>query len=324
MKTKVIAGILLSALLVYLSLRGIDFRGLAEGFRTLRYGYVPSILAVLLLMQVLRSVRWGLILRPLARIDQFTLFSVTSVGFFAIVSIPARLGELARPYLISRRSGIKMSSALGTILVERVLDSLTVLCVAVFVLFLMPLPPWLVRASVFFFLATLALFAVMIFMILKQEASLRLLSRLSRKLPLRFADALTRAVRHFLDGFRIIADPLLLAVVAALSILIWLVDAAAIYLLFLAFGFQLPITAAFVLMIILIIGIAVPTAPGFIGNWHYFCILGLSLFDIPRTDALTYAIVYHTLAIGIVILLGLVFLPFNRFSVAELRRQASL
>src|SRR5674536_356652 len=71
-------------------------------------------------------------------------------------------------------------------------------------------------------------------------------------------------------------------------------------------------------MIILIIGIAIPTAPGFIGNWHYFCILGLGLFGIPKTDALTFAIIYHALSIGIVILLGLLFLPFNRFSVADL------
>jgi uncharacterized protein (TIRG00374 family) len=188
----------------------------------------------------------------------------------------------------------------------------------------MPLPPWLIRTSVFFLLVTLALLAVMIFMILKQDASLRLFSRLSRKLPPRFADALNRAVRHFLDGFRIIADPALLAIVTALSILIWLVDAVAIYLLFHAFGFQLPIAAALTLMIILIIGIAVPTAPGFIGNWHYFCILGLSLFEIPRTEALAFAIVYHTLAIGIVIVLGVAFLPFNRFSLADLRRQSSL
>jgi hypothetical protein len=82
------------------------------------------------------------------------------------------------------------------------------------------------------------------------------------------------------------------------------------------------VVAAFVLMIILIIGIAIPTAPGFIGNWHYFCILGLDIFGIPKTDALTFAIIYHFLSIGIVIVLGLIFLPFNRFSVSDLRQQA--
>ena len=322
MKKKVIAGLVFSALLVYLSVRGIDFQGVAEGFRTIHYGYVPPTLALLFLMQVLRSFRWGLILSPLAKIDQLSLFSVTSVGFLAIVAIPARLGELARPYLITKKSCLKMSSALGTIIVERVLDSLTVLVIAVFVLFFIPLPPWLVRASVLFLLATLALLAVMILMILKQEASLRILAMLSGKLPARYAEGLNRLIHHFLQGFRIMVNPALLASVTGLSILIWLIDVLAIYLLFLAFGFQLPAAAAFVLMIILIIGIAIPTAPGFIGNWHYFCILGLSLFGVPRTDALTFAIIYHALSIGIVVILGLAFLPFNRFSVADLRRQA--
>lgn len=322
MKKKVIAGLVFSTLLVYLSVRGIDFQGMAEGFRTIHYGYVLPTLALLLIMQVLRSFRWGLILSPLAKIDQLSLFSVTSVGFLAIVAIPARLGELARPYLITKKSDLKMSSALGTIIVERVLDSLTVLVIAVFVLFFIPLPPWLVRASVLFLLATLALLAVMILMILKQEASLRILAMLSGKLPARYAEGLNRLIRHVLQGFRIMVNPALLASVTGLSILIWLIDVLVIYLLFLAFGFQLPVAAAFVLMIILIIGIAIPTAPGFIGNWHYFCILGLNLFGIPRTEALTFAIIYHALSIGIVVILGLAFLPFNRFSIADLRRQA--
>jgi uncharacterized protein (TIRG00374 family) len=321
MKKKMIAGLLLSALLVYLSIRGIDFQGVAEGFRTIRYGYVLPALALLLLMQVLRSVRWGLILSPLAKIDQLSLFSVTSVGFLAIVAFPARLGELARPYLITKKSPLKMSSALGTIIVERVLDSLTVMVIAVFVLFFTPLPPWLVRASVLFLLATLALITAMILMIIKREASLRFLAPLTRKLPAGFAERLDRLIFHFIEGFRIMVDPALLISVTGLSLFIWLVDVLAIHLLLLAFGFQLPVAAAFVLMIILIIGIAIPTAPGFIGNWHYFCILGLSLFDVPRTEALTFAVIYHALSIGLVVVLGVAFLPFNRFSVADLRRQ---
>jgi len=321
MKKKVFVGLALSALMVYLSIRGIDFQGVADGFRNIRYGYVLPALALLLLMQVLRSVRWGLILSPLAKIDQLSLFSVTSVGFLAIVAFPARLGELARPYLITKKSSLKMSSALGTIIVERVLDSLTVLVIAVFVLFFIPLPPWLVRASVLFLLATLILLAVMILVIIKREASLRVLAPLIRKLPARFAEGLNRLIGHFIEGFRIMIDPALLISVTGLSFFIWLVDALAIYLLLLAFGFQLPVSAAFVLMIILIVGIAIPTAPGFIGNWHYFCILGLTLFDVPRTEALTFAVIYHALSIGLVVVLGVAFLPFNRFSIADLRRQ---
>jgi uncharacterized protein (TIRG00374 family) len=322
MKKKVIAGLALSALLVWLSIRGIEFRGLIDGFRMIRGGYILPAVAVLLLMQILRSIRWGLILRPIGKVDQLSLFSVTSVGFLAIIAIPARLGELARPYLITKKSSIPMSSALGTIFVERVLDSLTVLIIAVVALIFTPLPPWLVRSSILLLLATIAISTMMILMIVRRDATLRILAPLIEKLPARYAGAVNRLIDHFIKGFGIMVDPARLLWVIFLSIVIWLVDVVAIYLLFLAFGLHLPVAAAFVLMIVLVIGIAIPTAPGFIGNWHYFCILGLGLFGIPKTDALTFAIIYHAISIGIVILLGLLFLPFNRFSVADLRRQA--
>jgi hypothetical protein len=321
MKKKVIMGLLLSALLVYLSIRGIHFADVAAGFRTIRYGYIPAVLAVMFLMQLLRSIRWGLILRPLEKIDQLSLFAVTNVGFLAIIAIPARLGELARPYLITKKSRIAMSAALGTIFAERVLDSLTVLIIAVFVLFFTPLPQWLVRSAVLFCFLMFAIVSGMILMIAKREASLRFLAPLIAKLPERHAEGVNRLIRHFIEGFRIMITPALLGSVAGLSAVIWLVDVLAIYLLFLAFGFQLPVVAAFVLMIILIIGIAIPTAPGFIGNWHYFCILGLSLFGVPKTDALTFAIIYHFLSIGVLMILGLACLPFNHFSIVDLRRQ---
>jgi uncharacterized membrane protein YbhN (UPF0104 family) len=103
MKKKVIVGLALSGVLLYLSLRGIHFPSVAESFRTIRYSYLLPALALIVLMQFLRSYRWGLMLSPLAKIDQFSVFSVTSVGFLAIIAIPARLGELARPYLITKK-----------------------------------------------------------------------------------------------------------------------------------------------------------------------------------------------------------------------------
>ncbi|MCG6536629.1 MAG: flippase-like domain-containing protein, partial [Syntrophales bacterium LBB04] len=109
--------------------------------------------------------------------------------------------------------------------------------------------------------------------------------------------------------------------VLMLSLLIWLIDVLAIYMLFMAFNFTLPTVAAFVLMLILIIGIAIPTAPGFIGTWHFSCVLGLGLFGIAKTNALAFAIVYHFWAIGLTVVLGLCFLPFLNFSFADLWKE---
>ena len=303
-----------------MSVRGINLQDVFRDLKKIQLSYVIFFILLIILMQWLRSYRWGVILQPMEKIDQFSLFSVTSVGFLAIASIPARIGELARPYLISKRSSIKMSSALGTILVERVLDSFTVLAIAVIVLFLTDLPPWMIKSSIIFFLLALVMFCFIIFLILRRDAALKLINRILSKLPGKFAHKIDELIHHFIDGFQVITNIKFLLYLFFLSALIWLVDVLAIYMLLKAFGFTLPVMASFVVMIILIVGIAIPTAPGYIGNWHFACILALSLFGLAKAEALSFAVVYHFLSMVIVVVLGVAFLPFNKFSISDMKK----
>jgi uncharacterized protein (TIRG00374 family) len=321
MNKKVILGILISAVLVYLSVRGINFQDIIGDLKKIRVNYILVFLILAVLMQWLRSYRWGIILRPLEKIDQLSLFSVTAVGFLAIAAIPARLGELARPYLIAKRSKIKMSSALGTVIVERVLDSFSVLTIAVIVLLLNDLPSWMIKSSVLLFVMTLLMFFCILGLIWRREKALRLINGILRKLPGKFAHKIDELIHRFIDGFQIIVNIKLLLYLFFLSALIWLVDVLAIYVLLEAFGFTLPAMASFIVMIILIVGIAVPTAPGYIGSWHYSCILALGLFGIAKPEALSFAVVYHFLSMIIVVILGVVFLPFNKFSISDMKKQ---
>lgn len=322
MKKNLIIGSALSILLVYLSVRGIDFGGVVDGLKSVKYSYLLLFLAAVVFMQLLRSLRWGEILRPLDKVDLFSLFSVTNVGFLAIIALPARLGELARPYLIAKKSRIKMSSALGTIFVERVFDGLSILVIAAFVpLFLSELPQWLINSSIIFSAITVGTLFFMIILIAGKERATGLLNPLINKLPERYATKIHGLIHHFIDGFQVFTDLKQLTRVAILSLLIWLINVGAVCLMLLAFSFNLSIAAAVVLMVILIIGIAIPTAPGFIGNWHYACILGLGLFGIPKTDALAFAIVYHFFSLLLTLFLGLAFLPFNRFSMTDFKQQ---
>jgi len=321
MNKKVILGILISVVLVYLSIRGINLQDVFRDLQRIQFSYVISFIILVMLMQWLRSYRWGVMLQPMEKIDQLSLFSVTSVGFLAIASIPARIGELARPYLISKRSSIRMSSALGTILVERVFDSFTVLAFAMIVLFFTDLPPWMIKSSIIFFLLALVMFCFIIFLILRRDAALKLINGILSKLPGKFAHKIDELIHHFIDGFQIITNIKLFLYLFFLSALIWLVDVLAIYILLESFGFGLPIMASFVLMIILIVGIAIPTAPGYIGNWHFACVLALSLFGLAKAEALSFALVYHFLSMIIVVVLGVAFLPFNKFSIPDMKNQ---
>jgi len=321
MNKKLIFGIVLGIVLIYFSVRGIHFNETLAHLKKIHLGYVALSLLFIVSMQILRSYRWGVILQPMEKIPQVTLFSVTCVGFLAITAIPARIGELARPYLIAKKSSIKMSSALGTVIVERVLDSLTILAITIAVLVMQDLPSWMIKSGILFFILTLLLIAVIIGLVWRREDAVKIIDRILRLLPGKLAQKVSTVIHHFIDGFLVITDVRRLLYLLFLSAVVWLTDVAAIYVLLLAFDFTLPVLAAFVVMVILVAGIAIPTAPGFIGNWHYACILGLSLFNIAKPEAFSFALVYHFLSIAIIVIFGVIFLPFNKFSISEMTRQ---
>ena len=329
MNKKFILGILISIIsivLVYLSVKEINLHDVLRDLKKIQLSYVLLFILLSFFMQWLRSYRWGVILQPMEKIDQLSLFSVTSVGFLAIASIPARIGELARPYLISKRSSIKMSSALGTILVERVLDFLSVLTIAVVVLFYIDidLPSWMITSSVLLFFLTLVIFCCILCLIWRRDKSINIINKILSKIPGKFANKIDELIHQFIDGFQIITNIKLLLYLFFLSALFWLVDVLAIYvLLCLAFGFNLPVMASFVVMIFLIAGIAMPAAPGFIGNWHLACFRAVFIFGLAEADALSFALVYHFLSMVMVIVLGVTFLPFNKFSISEMKNQMS-
>jgi hypothetical protein len=167
----------------------------------------------------------------------------------------------------------------------------------------------------------LGLVFLMIFLSFRRENAMQAAEFVIRRIPGRFAAPIRGMILHFIDGFGIIRDARLLVQVGALSLVIWVVDVAIIYAMFAAFSLPLSVTAALILMVILLIGIAIPTAPGFIGNWHYACILGLGLFGIAKAEALPFAVVYHFISVLFIVAMGLPFLPFMKFSLADLQRQ---
>jgi glycosyltransferase 2 family protein len=321
MKTKLIAGLLLSLVLVWLSLRGIDMEEVYKGFRKVHIPFIIYSTAVMFLIQILRAVRWGLILKPLDDISKFTIFSITNVGSLAIVAIPARLGELVKPYLIAKKSRLSIGSALGTVFIDRMLDIAVILIVAVTVFFVTPLPSLLFRFGFILLLLLIAILALGAFTLFWKEKAKQILAPLIKIFPTRYVTLMNKLTNQFIEGFSILNNPAPLIAIMFISLSIWLANVLAIYFFFMAFNLNLPLTAAFTIMIILIAGIAIPSAPGFIGNWHYACVLGLGFFGVAKTSALSFAILYHAVSVGLILTLGLVSLPFNSFSIADLRHR---
>ncbi|MFH1327749.1 MAG: lysylphosphatidylglycerol synthase transmembrane domain-containing protein [Candidatus Bathyarchaeota archaeon] len=321
---KLIFGIIVSIFFIYLSIRGVEYEEVFKALANIKYIFLAPAIMFFLCISFLRSLRWGIVLSPIAIIKQKRLYPITCVGYMAITLIPMRIGEFIRPYLVGNEAKIPLSSALATVIVERVADVLTVLGILFLAVFSSTLPGWLSKSGYSALLILVVLISLMLILYYKTEFTLNLFAPLLNKVPKKLSVKIEEIVRNFGTGLKIISNPKRLIYTLLLSVLIWVFSALAIYSLFLFQNLQLPLISAFVVLVITIIGITLPAAPGFIGNFQFGCIVALSIFHLPKGDALAFSMVFYFLGIGINILLGLVFLHTIRISFKDIMNKFTI
>ncbi|MCX8045133.1 MAG: flippase-like domain-containing protein [Desulfobacterota bacterium] len=317
MKKNLVIGLIISGICVFFAVRGINFSEVAASLKSASYGYLVPVIIVVVLGLYLRCYRWGIILRSLASYDQKTLFSIGSIGFMAVCVLPARLGEFARPYLVKRKSGVRMSATMATIIVERVFDLLALMLVLFAVLLKVSLPPEIFKAGITMLTISFSLFVVLIFLAVKKEFSLNTIERITIALPPRIKQPLLRLAHSFIEGLQMLPDIKKTLYVGALSFVIWLVVGLSNYVLFFAFSFDLSLINAYAILVVVALGVMLPAAPGFVGTYHYACVLGLTAFGISKSAAFSYAVALHFIQLVPVIMLGLIFLPLEHLSLAQ-------
>jgi uncharacterized protein (TIRG00374 family) len=314
MKKNIIIGCIISGIFMFLAVRGINFSEVVRSFRSANYLYAVPILLIVLLVLFFRSYRWGIILEPRIKYPQWPLFIITAIGFMTISILPARLGEFTRPLLVKQKSGIRISSTMATIVVERVFDLLTLMVVLGMVMLTIPLPPEIFKTGLIILIIVLAVLVLLMLLVGKKELSLKILNSIFDKLPGRVGAFIKNQLHAFIEGLEILPDVKKTLYVGFLSAIIWGLLALSCYLMFFAFGFKLSLINAFALTVIIAIGVMLPAAPGFVGNYHYACVLGLKFFGVNEAAALSYAIALHFLQLIPVIGIGLALLPSQKIS----------
>ncbi|MBV9945978.1 MAG: flippase-like domain-containing protein [Myxococcales bacterium] len=144
---KLAASLLITCGIVYTIHKG-GMKFLPEGgdFQSVRWWTIPVYVVSLVGLNWFRSVRWRFLLRSIAEVPKRRLFAVSVVGFAAILLLPFRIGEIARPYMIrtrpeDRRPGepaITMTAATSSVIAERIIDGLYLSIVLAFALFFVP------------------------------------------------------------------------------------------------------------------------------------------------------------------------------------------
>ncbi len=306
---KIILGTAIGTLFLYFSLRGLDMKGLSDGLSRVKIVYFIPIAVIFFIIPYLRSLRWGIIISPIKKISQKELFPIACIGFMAIILVPMRFGELIRPYLLKEKLKIPFSSGLATIFVERILDVLIILFIFIGVIIFSPLPDWFVKSGYTLAGGFVVMMLCLTVFYLKTDDSIRFLQPIIRSFPHGLKEAINGFIYNLAEGVKVVGNPRRLLAALVLSILIWGLNGAALYILFFSHSFGLPIVVAFIVLVALIAGISMPTAPGMLGNFQYPIIATLSLFGVPKDDAFIFSMLYYIIGLGIAVLLGMLFLP---------------
>jgi uncharacterized protein (TIRG00374 family) len=298
-------GILLSAAFLYFAFRGIAFAEVAAHVRRANIGLLLLSAVAATCIFPLRALRWRPILDPVAPNLPFSrLWSATAIGMMINNVVPARAGEFARAYALSRSTpAVPFPAAFASLAVDRLFDAVVVL-VLMFGAMLDPAFPRgatfmdrpVASYATFFLLVTVAGIAVLYLVVLFPARVLRVYELLARRLAPRLETRGREALASLASGLSVLRTPGRFAAVFGWTVVHWLVNALAFWIAFRAVGIRSPFSAALFLQGLIAIGVAIPQAPGFFGVFETFGKYGLGIYGVPPDTAVTWAIGFHFLS----------------------------
>jgi uncharacterized protein (TIRG00374 family) len=308
--TRTLLGLAISALALYLAMPPrSEWANVAEAFGRVHYGYVVPIALVAVYSVVVRCQRWQLLLRPVGHVALLPLLSATAIGFFCNMVLPLRIGEVVRPVLLSRRTSVPISSVLASVVLERLLDMLTILVFLGLVMTLVPVSDTVRQSGLAFMLLAVVAIAIVVGLQRQHPFALGAIRWLLARLPARPRERGEAALQSFIDGLQGIGDGRALLRILGYSIYLWIVIASAFGIGFLACDLPVPFVIGSFAMVTVVAGaVSAPSAPGFIGTFQAGCILALAMFGVSRADAVPYAFVVWGAQWLTQIILGVVFL----------------
>jgi glycosyltransferase 2 family protein len=278
----------------------------------------------------IRAFRWRKLLAPIGPTRYRTVFRTGVIGFAALSILPARVGDLLRPYLLAKQEGLPFSAAFATIVMERVLDLVAVLALmAVYVWGFADTSTWKphllapieVAAAVGGAIA-IGLLIVMWVLASHPERIGALVHSTDRFLPHHLARQLGGLASTFSSGFAVAREPRGFFVALLWSFPLWVAIASETFVVSRAFDINFPFSGTFLLQLLLVGGVAVPT-PGGVGSYHEAYRFGVTnFFGAPNGRAVAAAIVVHAIAFMPVLLLGAVFMAQDGLSLGRLKALA--
>jgi uncharacterized protein (TIRG00374 family) len=316
-------GILISLVCLVLVLWNIDYREVLDALGRANYAWLIPAMVPFAGTIASKVLRWQLLFPgDHARIRREKLLSALMISYALNTILPARLGELARAYVIGESENVSKSLAFSTIVVEKVLDVLTLLLFLVLLLPFVTLPSWIQQSAMVLAPVFLGLFVALLALAYQRTRTLALLHSVVGRFPGMGAERLLASLDSALSGFDVLGSLQTNLVLWGWSIAVWATSGLFMLLVMFAFHIDAPPTAAFLLLCVTSLGMTVPSSPGYIGVYHWLVVSTLQIFGVERELALSFAFAIHAITFVPLTLLGIFYMMRENYSLQRIERGA--
>ncbi|MBD3234520.1 MAG: flippase-like domain-containing protein [candidate division Zixibacteria bacterium] len=323
MKIKKYIPVIVGIALLIISFYDYDFNQLGEILQRINFFILIPVVLFGLANLFVRSQRLRVILNPIKRITGASIFSYYSIGSFANAALPALSGQVVRAYLFSRKYEITKTSFITGAALEVLFDGLCLFGLMVGISFMVKLPAWLIEWKLGVGIAVIGA-VVLLVLVIVNHRQIALLSKLfEKKIPRQIARRISKSYNSFIAALTMLRSSRHITMVSFLSLLSWAINGIIIYLMFLAFGFTMGPWAAYVLVVVNSLAVVIVVTPGNVGTFHLACVLGLSLFGVDKTQALSFSVLLYVVTFLPMMLTGFIFTVKEGISLMGIKNRAT-
>ena len=268
----------------------------------------------------IRAIRWKFLLLPNRRIGFPSLFSAIMIGFMANNLLPARMGEFVRAYVISRKENVSGSSAMATIVIERLFDGFALLTILLVVFYTYSFPVWVVvlgwwATAIFFFL-----FVFLVAMTVWPNGFASVLSNVGRIFSHKLKKRTESLILRFISGLEMLRDRRLVFISIVLSLIQWMVLGWAFSIALASFSIIVPRSGPYFVLSIVALGVALPSSPAFIGTYQWFTERALSVYGVSKSLSISFSSALQLLSFLPPTLIGFIYFFKEHLTWKELKR----
>ncbi|HSW54548.1 MAG TPA: lysylphosphatidylglycerol synthase transmembrane domain-containing protein [Ignavibacteriaceae bacterium] len=316
-KYKFYIGALVSLVLLYLALRGIDTDKLIYYFRFENLDILLLVIAVNIVLRIIIALRWHKLVDIIPGNNFRTTFNFTNIGYFANNFLPARLGDIIKSYLLAKKMDYSKTQVLTSAIIERIFDLIGLSLLFVIAVLRYDIPEDILRGGYIFIgiliIATTALLLLFrkreyIDLKLEQVSKYKLVNKIRGKI---------NSIFYYLRNYLNLKDVVYLLFSTGL---IWFLYVFAGFIIVERLNGFLSWDASMLSLIFLGVSFILPSTPGNVGVHQFACVLAFGILGLDKTQAVAFSFYYQIPVIVISVILGFISISYEGFTLKGISR----